>query len=62
MELYAFEHTQVTVFSDPMVDVLTSISNSGNKNYFKGGKRGQYIPISGKFFEVFYTFLLCYWM
>lgn len=37
----------VTVFSDPMVDVLTAITNLDNKNYIQesSGKRGQAIPI-----------------
>ena len=39
----------VTVFSDPMVDVLTAITNLDNKNYIQesSGKRGQAIPIPG---------------
>ena len=42
----------VTVFSDPMVDVLTAITNLDNKNYIQesSGKRGQAIPIPGTFF------------
>lgn len=36
-----FVFSQVTIFADPMCDVLDSLTNSKNKSY---------IPISGKFF------------
>ena len=40
----------VTVFSDPMVDVLTAITDKDNHDYVQlsSGKRGQYIGIPGK--------------
>ena len=39
----------MTVFSDPMVDVLTAITDPDNKDYYQitSKKRGQYIPIPG---------------
>ena len=45
----------VTVFSNPMVDSLTSLTNSDNKKYFVNTKYGQYIPIPGTFFFCQFT-------
>ena len=44
----------VTVFSDPMVDVLTAITTKENKDYFQESsqKRGQYIPIPGRYMSI----------
>ena len=37
----------VTVFSDPMVGALTSITDKSNSDFMYNGKRGQHIPING---------------
>lgn len=39
----------VTIFSDPMVDALTSIASKKNNSFrTTSGKHGQHIPIPGK--------------
>ena len=39
----------VTIFSNPMVDALTSLTDPDNRKYhsFSGSDIGQYIPIPG---------------
>lgn len=40
----------VTIFSDPMVDSLTSIADKENEDYSTyDGKHGQHIPIPGEY-------------
>ncbi len=50
----------VTVFSDPMVDVLTSLTDSTNAQYVLegGSKVGQYIPIPGAVFQHLKTLVI----
>ena len=46
-KVFVFHIIQVTVFSDPMVNALSALTDSENNKYHLKGARGQYIPIGG---------------
>ena len=46
----SYTYNQVTIFSDPMVNALTSLANKDNPNFYNMQlTRGQYIPIPGRY-------------
>ena len=46
---YTYAYNQVTIFSDPMVNALTSLASPNNKQFYNTQlTRGQYIPIPGR--------------
>lgn len=60
----------VTVFSNPMVDALTSLADPNNNDLLNGSKRGQHIPIPGirvRFFvscrlSILFPFLIVFYI
>ena len=46
----SYTYDQVTIFSDPMVNALTSLANKNNPNFYNMQlTRGQYVPIPGRY-------------